>query len=192
MDYFKFQNVAKPKVGDLLISEPFMPDDNFSRSVVLLTEHNDKGSVGFILNKTSEFKLDELIQLKMDNPVNVFRGGPVELDTLHFIHQKNDNLNYSSKVSDNIYWGLDFNEVLALMELDQIEINDFKFFMGYCGWDAGQLEKEISENSWIVYRGGGVEEIFDTPSDTLWSELLNDMGTRFKIYSNYPIDPRLN
>src|SRR3954471_2864846 len=86
MEFFKYNNKLKPEKGRLLISEPFLPDPNFERTVVLLCDHNNEGSFGFVLNKPSILKVSEVMQnINVDEIV--FIGGPVQQDTLHFIHR---------------------------------------------------------------------------------------------------------
>lgn len=191
MDYFKFNNNQKPQKGSLLISEPFLPDPNFERTVVLLCEHNDEGSFGFVLNKSAGVVLEDIMEdvEGFDEPVMV--GGPVQQDTLHFIHRA-DYLEGGTEIAPGISWGGDFGQLLVLIETGQIHREDFRFFIGYSGWEEGQLEKELAENSWIVANPSTPKLIFDEDEKTLWKTVLKRLGGRYEVYSNYPTDPRLN
>src|SRR5687767_3484687 len=149
MEFFKYRNKIKPEKGRLLISEPFLPDPNFERTVVLLCEHNEEGSFGFVLNKPSILKVNEVIEDigGLENPV--FVGGPVQQDTLHFIH-RNVSVPNAVQIANNVFWGGDFDNLLSLVDTKQITGIDLRFFLGYSGWGPGQLDSELEQDSWIV------------------------------------------
>jgi putative transcriptional regulator len=191
MEFFKYRNKIKPEKGRLLISEPFLPDPNFERTVVLLCEHNEEGSFGFVLNKPSILKVNEVMEdiRGLDNLVYV--GGPVQQDTLHFIH-RNAVLENAVEIVDQIYWGGAFESLMLLCETKQVTSADIRFFLGYSGWGPGQLESELDQDSWIVCDYVTDQLLFDTGPEIMWRKALENMGGRFSMYSNYPVDPRLN
>jgi len=191
MDFFKYRNKLTPERGRLLISEPFLPDPNFERTVVLLCEHNEDGSFGFVLNKPSILKLNEVMDELGTLDSVVYVGGPVQQDTLHYIH-RNTSINNAVEIQSNIYWGGDFELVLSGIDTRQIVSDDFRFFLGYSGWGPGQLDAELQEDSWIVCDFVTDHLLFDTDPQEMWKRALANMGGRFSVYSNYPIDPRLN
>ncbi|MCK5705478.1 MAG: YqgE/AlgH family protein [Cyclobacteriaceae bacterium] len=193
MELFNYSNdKIEPRKGDLLISEPFLADPNFARTVILLCEHNDEGSFGFVLNKLSQIKLNELIEGVGDRQDDIYIGGPVQQNTLQFIHRNDRLIEGGSEVRDGIFWGGNFEQMLTMMESKLIEPDDIKFFVGYSGWVSGQLKSELEINSWIISRNVNIEQIFDTDVNSLWKEVLNTMGGKFKIVANFPVDPRLN
>ena len=191
MEFFKYRNKIKPERGRLLISEPFLPDPNFERTVVLLCEHNEEGSFGFVLNKPSILKVNEVMEELTNLDNLVFVGGPVQQDTLHFIH-RNASLENAVEIVERIYWGGAFENLMLLLETRQIAAGDVRFFLGYSGWGPGQLEAELEQDSWIVCDYVTDQLLFDTGSDVMWRKALENMGGRFSVYSNYPVDPRLN
>lgn len=191
MEFFRYKNKLKPEKGRLLISEPFLPDPNFERTVVLLCEHNDEGSFGFVLNKPSELKVNEVIEDIGSFENLVFVGGPVQQDTLHFIH-RNMTVTNAIELRDSISWGGDFDSILSLSDTKQLQSNDIRFFVGYSGWGPGQLDSELEQESWIVCDFVTNELLFDTEPADLWRKALGSMGGRFSVYSNYPVDPRMN
>jgi len=131
----------KPKKGKLLIAEPSLTGDvSFNRSVVLLAEHNDEGSVGFILNKPLNYSMNDLVE-EIEMPFPVFNGGPVEQDNLYFIHKVPDLIPNSVEISDGIYWGGDFEITVTLVNSGKISQNDIRFFLGYSGWASLQLDQ---------------------------------------------------
>jgi putative transcriptional regulator len=189
-DYFKYKNKLKPEKGRLLISEPFLPDPNFERTIVLLCEHNEEGSFGFVLNKPSIAKVSEIVN---DIPVQkeAFVGGPVQQDTLHFLHRISD-LQEAVPICDNIFWGGNVDDLVQGLSMNTISDNDIRFFLGYSGWSSGQLDQELEQDSWIVCDYVTPELLFDTPPGVMWRQALSNMGGRFSVYSNYPVDPSLN
>lgn len=188
---YSFDNI-EPKKGDLLISEPFLADPNFSRTVILLCEHNEEGSFGFVLNKLAQVSLKELIEGVGNREDSIYIGGPVQQNTLQFIHKNDGLIEGGVQISDEIFWGGNFEQMLAMMESDLIQQKDIKFFVGYSGWAAGQLKGELEVNSWIISRNVSVEQVFETDVESLWKEVLNTMGGKYKIVANFPVDPRLN
>jgi putative transcriptional regulator len=191
MEFFRYRNKLKPERGRLLISEPFLPDPNFERTVVLLCEHNDEGSFGFVLNKPSILKVNEVMEDISGLENVVFVGGPVQQDSLHFINRTVSVTN-AVEIIDNIYWGGDFENLITLCDTKQITASDVRFFLGYSGWGPGQLESELEQESWIVCDYVTNQLLFDTDPQLLWRKALDNMGGRFSVYSNYPLDPRMN
>jgi putative transcriptional regulator len=192
IDFKDFNKNIVPEKGDLLISEPFLPDPNFQRTVVLICEHGEGGSFGFVLNKPSILKGSDVLEDADNFQAVLHVGGPVQQDTLHFIHREPGKLEGGLDMGNDLYWGGNFEELLLLMEAGAIEMENFKFFVGYSGWGKGQLEEELAQNAWIVYKAATAEDVFDTQPDTLWRECLKRMGGKYKVISNYPTDPRLN
>ncbi|MGL1888504.1 MAG: YqgE/AlgH family protein [Reichenbachiella sp.] len=192
MDYFHSVQDFKPEKGDLLISEPYLPDPNFERTVVLLCAHDKNGSFGFILNKAAQVNFSEAIEEVKDFDASLYIGGPVQQDTLHFIHRNQKEVLDGQEVTVNTDWGGNYDKLIELINNEQIEIKNFKFFIGYSGWDAGQLEDEIKTKSWIVFKNTSSSLIFDTPPDELWKTLLHELGGKFEMFSKYPTDPTMN
>lgn len=191
MEFFKYRNKLQPEKGRLLISEPYLPDPNFERTVVLLCEHNTEGSFGFVLNKPSILKVQEVMDDFGVFENIVYVGGPVQQDTLHFIH-RNGNIINAVEIAGQVYWGGDLENLLLLTDTKQISAGDIRFFLGYSGWGPGQLDEELENDSWIVCDYVTDQLLFDTDPQVMWRKALEGMGGRFSVYSNYPIDPRLN
>ena len=179
-----------PAAGVLLIADSFLKDPNFSRTVVLLCEHKEAGSFGFVLNKQIEQTLDELISDLEGHRLPVYYGGPVQMDTIHFLHQYPDLIPESVKVSDGIFWGGNFETVTALLKSKIIDLDKIKFFIGYSGWGDGQLSGELTERSWLTVKANqGL--VFNTGFDEIWKNSLKTLGGEYERMINYPIDPQL-
>ncbi|WP_207492265.1 YqgE/AlgH family protein [Aridibaculum aurantiacum] len=177
--------------GKILIADPFLKDPNFMRTVIFLCEHQQEGSFGFVLNKEYDQQLGDLIADLEDTNFPVYFGGPVQLDTVHFLHNCPQLIPGGYPVTDGIYWGGDFQEVVQLIKSNQLSAADIRFFIGYSGWGKGQLDEEMEEKSWIT--GEGTQELVFPPdvNDT-WKLALQQLGGEYVQLINYPIDPQLN
>ncbi|MCV6629647.1 MAG: YqgE/AlgH family protein [Flavobacteriaceae bacterium] len=183
---------TKPTKGHLLIAEPTILNDvSFNRSVVLLVEHNQDGSVGFIMNKPLSFNISELIE-DIKVPLQVFNGGPVEQENLYFIHTKPELIPDSILISNGIYWGGDFQSVKDLLNNGKIRPHEIKFFLGYSGWDNSQLDSELKSNSWVVVKNSYKTHILEPVTEHFWKEQMLALGGDYKIWSNAPENPSYN
>jgi putative transcriptional regulator len=183
--------MIEPGAGILLIADPFLKDPNFLRTVVLLCDHKDEGSFGFVLNKQIEQTLDELLENFENLPLPVYYGGPVQQDTIHFVHQYPHLIPDACKVSDDIYWGGNFETATALIKNKTISLDKIKFFIGYSGWGNGQLSSELEEKSWLTV-SATKNLVFNTKADEVWKGSLKHLGGDYEMMVNFPIDPQLN
>ena len=183
-------NFINPAKGKVLISAPML-GDIFKRSVILLTEHNEEGSVGFILNKPTDLKLNEIIEDFPEFDAKVYLGGPVQRDSLNFIRRKNYFEDDSYEISEGLYWNGNYEKLKILIETGNIDPEDIKFYLGYSGWGPGQLDNEMSIKSWYVNTPTS-EMIFDEDDSKLWSTILRSMGNEYTVISTFPDDPSVN
>jgi len=188
---FKKLNKLKPKKGRVLISEPFLDDDYFKRSVVLLCEHNEEGSFGFVLNNYMEFPLTEIMDDFPEFQTKISIGGPVNNDNLYYIHTLGEKITGSIEILPGIFMGGSFDEMKSLIESKAIKENEIRFFVGYSGWTLGQLDDELKDSAWIVSIADA-ETLMDTSIENLWKKILGEMGENHQLFSNYPEDPNLN
>lgn len=192
MDFFTSDEWVEPEKGNLLISEPYLPDPNFERTVVLICEHDENGTIGFVLNRKAVVSVGDVMDDLAVTEADLYVGGPVEQDTLHFIHQNEALAEGGNEVIPGVYWGGSFEKMTSMANTRQLLNADIRFFVGYSGWSQGQLVSELKQKSWIVFKESNSSQIFDTSPEELWKRVLNDMGGKFKLISNYPTDPRLN
>ncbi|WP_243732456.1 YqgE/AlgH family protein [Pedobacter metabolipauper] len=167
-------------------------DPNFSRSVVLVTEHEEQGTIGFILNHPSALLLKDLIPELENADFTVYIGGPVATDTIHFIHRCYDKINDGEEIAKGIYWGGNFETLKILIKNNSIQADEIKFFIGYSGWGVKQLEQELKENTWIVSDQYHPDAVFSTNEEELWREVIVNLGPKYAHVSRFPHDPRLN
>ena len=183
--------MIQPTAGTLLIADPFLKDPNFMRTVVLMCEHNAEGSFGFVLNKLFDYTLDELITSFEGYPIPVYYGGPVNMDTVHFLHQYPDQIPDSQEVMQGVYWGGNFETLATLVKNNQIDFSKIRFFIGYSGWGKGQLSEELDEKSWLTVSATR-KLIFHQNPDDIWKDSLKHLGGDYEIMINFPTDPQLN
>ena len=180
-----------PTSGILLISDPFLKDPNFMRTVVFLCEHQEEGSFGFVLNRKYENTIDELIPELEGHKIPLFYGGPVQMDTIHFLHQYPVEVPGGQEVMKGIYWGGDFDKVVEMIKNNEINENKIRFFIGYSGWSDGQLSNELEEKSWLTVKATR-KLVFHRDYKEIWKDSLKQLGGEYEIMINFPIDPQLN
>ncbi len=173
-----------------LIADPFLKDLNFKRSVVFICEHNDDGSFGLIQNEPTHYFLHHLFDNIYIENIPVFKGGPVGLNTIHFLHQFPTVPN-CVKLSNDLYWGGDIETITRLINSNQIDLQKIKFFIGYSGWSPKQLAEEMSEKTWLISEVN-TNIIFKSKPHEIWKDALKFLGGEFEQLINYPIDPQLN
>lgn len=186
-------NKNQPAQGKLLLSEPYIMDPRFERSVVLLAEHDvSEGTTGFVLNHVSEAHLGQVIKQDFGQDFPIFIGGPVEQNALFFIHSAYDKLQSGHEITDSVFWGGDFDRLILLIQEGLIKPDEIKFFAGYSGWEPGQLEAELTENSWVVSKNTYPELCFLRDGEDLWKRALIEMGPKYAHVANFPKFPHLN
>ena len=178
--------------GTLLISAPMMQDPNFRRSVVLLCEHNDReGTFGLILNRELDVHLGDVLDEYLAYDPPLYMGGPVQRETLHFLHTRDD-IPGGVGLPGDVTWGGDFEVVQQVAKGGDAAPENLRFFLGYAGWGPGQLEGEIGEEAWIPAPGAAADLLFDTDPGQLWRTILRRMGGEYAVLANFPDDPRMN
>lgn len=190
-DIFKIQsNNVVPRKGRILIAEPFLPGRFFNRAIILLVAHSEKGTVGFIINKPLDINVQNYIPDFPDFQAPVYIGGPVSTDSIYFIHNRSDVIPGGINVLGDIFWGGDFDILKKHIEMGVISPREVRFFMGYSGWDGGQLNLEIQENSWLI---NDVEpNMILGGSNPSWIEFVKKVGNQYRIWANFPEDPSMN
>jgi putative transcriptional regulator len=192
LDFFAILPEDKiPEKGKILISEPFLPDTFFNRSIVYLTEHTTQGSVGFILNKKLDLQVSSAIEGFETWNENLSMGGPVAPDTLHYLHSLGNLIPNSIHIEGNIFWGGDIDTIRDLISNRRINENHIRFFLGYSGWSAGQLERELKENSWVIAKVNSAI-VLNNKSDDIWKKVLRSFKNKYRMWADFPDSPEMN
>lgn len=191
-ELFKIQsNTLNPVIGDVLISEPFMNDFYFRRSVILLIDHNEEGSLGVIFNKRLTIPFNEIVQGFPEFNADVYLGGPVETDRIFFIHTVGEMIPDSHLISNGLYWSGNINVLKSMIKMDLIKPHEVRFYVGYAGWDGGQLRNELKANTWVVGRFTA-KQLLRTMPGKMWSDFVKQIGKRYALWDKFPVNPSEN
>jgi putative transcriptional regulator len=183
--------MVQPGPGVLLIADPFLKDPNFMRTVVLLTEHKDDGTIGFVLNRQYENTLDELLPEIEGHKFPVYYGGPVQMNTIHFLHRYPEEVPGGVEVMKGVWWGGDFDSLVLLINSGKIDPTKIRFYIGYSGWSSGQLQSEMKEKTWLTVEASR-PLVFHAQAEEIWKDSLKHLGGEYEMMINFPIDPQLN
>ena len=174
-----------------MVSQPSMNDRFFHRSVVMLADHGDDGSFGFIVNKPAKIKLNQATDFFGKLDAQLFLGGPVNPTHLFYVHNVGSLIPGSLPIMEGLYWGGDLTELKEMISLGVINEKQVRFYAGYSGWQPNQLMNEMKENSWIVL-DGKPEYVFGTKPSTLWKKIVLTLGDSYAPWVNFPADPTMN
>ena len=192
-DLFKIEtNHVVPEKGSLLISEPFLQDGIFGRAVILLVDHSEGGSMGLVLNKPLPIHLgDVLTDFDGAGDIPLYRGGPVGTDTLFYLHTF-AGLEGAMEVADGLWLNGDFEAVKHYIRQGNPVEGRLRFFLGYSGWDGGQLLREVNENAWLIGSGEWGEVMSPAAVQGLWKQSMCRLGGKYEIWSRFPRNPIFN
>lgn len=187
-------NNQQPTQGSLLISEPFLQDIYFQRSVVLLVQHDAEGSMGFVLNKKTDYTLNSFFpELNDVDDIPLYLGGPVSSNRLFFIHSLGESLvPQTISLNNGLCFDGEFGSIKEyILKGNQVE-GKIKFFLGYSGWTKGQLGTEISSNSWLVSKENQTKFMLLAEGEAFWKSSLELLGKKYETWARFPKDPYLN
>lgn len=189
---FTPSSTGKAEAGKVLLAEPFMDDPHFGRKAILICEHNEEGSFGFVLNNFIEVGLNELLDDLPTVQCRLSLGGPVKNSNLYYLHTVPDAPD-AIAVKPGLFMGGDFEWVRNMLSEGHDLEGRLRFFIGYAGWTPGQLDDEIKSRSWFI-TDASVERIMDTHAneEEMWKSLINGMGDGFEHIANAPVDPSMN
>lgn len=176
--------------GKILISTPDISGDIFSRSVVLVVDHNENGAFGLILNKKNKSISSRLLEI-FGFPVEVYEGGPVENDKIFFICKSEKITENYSELTEEFYLTEDIESVVSAIIEKRISVRDIKVFSGYSGWSSQQLENELQRKMWTVVDVYNLD--YTLPNDqSLWKNIMQNLGGEFLLWANAPEDVSMN
>ena len=185
------RHMVEIEKGQLLIAEPFMKDENFQRSVVLLCQQDDDGSIGILVNKEIEHDISFFLEDFSGLNIPIFDGGPVGKDHVHFLHQHPELISGGEHIIDNIYWGGDYEAAVRHIKNHSINQTGIRFYLGYSGWGKNQLRKEMKHKSWMCTEANS-KLVFQTDPTLIWKNAVKKLGDEFLPMINYPLDPSFN
>src|SRR5437868_2448081 len=177
----------KPKAGALLVSEPFNPEPKFKRAVVLISQHDKRGSIGFILNKPTDLNVNQVLEDFPEFDARVYWGGSQRLDSVYYIHTM-PNLKGALLIANGLYWGGDYEQLKVMVESQAVNPAQIKFIAGYAAWEGKLLEKETKENNWWVTEANEQFTLIESP-EGLWGKVLQGTGHVYGVLNDFPEDP---
>ena len=183
-DAQKSSHQLLPAKGVFLVARPAMETGYFSRSVVLLVEHGDEGSIGVIINRGMQVSLTEILpeSLKtIKDSHQLYFGGPVSLNGLTFLFRDRNGAEGSTPVLGDVYFGGGTNILKNLLE--HKNKNELRFYLGYSGWSHGQIDSEILKGAWYVVQAD-IAMIFEEDPDWIWSELVTRQRTKILAHDS--------
>jgi len=177
--------------GTLLVSQPNDTKKSIlDRWIFMLAQHDKEGSIGFILNKPSAYRLSDIVPNIQSDFVLHF-GGDIEKDNLYFIHNVPHLIGGSQEIAEGIYWGGDFDTVVELIDNGVITKDNIKFFLGYSAWGGLKLQSEITQNSWRILKKD-FSKAFQNLKSTFWNKKVLEIKNNAQFWENAPKDPRCN
>lgn len=179
------------KAGDILIAKPFLQDGRFKRAVIYMGEHNEEGSLGFILNKPHGLLLRDIFPHLKNGNFPLFDGGPVSPNQLFYTHTLGKQLSDSLEIRDGVFWGGNFFDLSQMIEQGQVSSAEVRFYIGYSGWGEGQLPQELENGSWFTNHGAYPDLINTMPTE-LWGVELMKINPGYRAFADFSFDPSLN
>lgn len=186
-------NRRTPTTGSLLLASPLLHDYHFARTVILTVTHSEEESMGLIINKNFRYRLylNQLIpELAEGSVIPIYKGGPVERNTIFFIHTLAD-LEGAFDLKNGLYLNGNFEALQAYILEGNPIAEKMRFFAGYAGWGKGQLTDEIAEDSWIVSSPDG-KQLLETPPNQMWEYCMSELGDPYRLWAKYPLYPSFN
>jgi putative transcriptional regulator len=192
---FKIEMSQKiPYQGALLISEPFLREEYFCHSVICIVEYDaGESTMGIIMNKRTEYSLNDLVsQINTNINIPVFCGGPLSCDRLYFIHTLGDIIPQAKRITDGLYIGGDFDTIIDYINSGYPIDNNIRFFLGYSGWDPGQLEDELKHHVWAVSESTCNKALLQGSGDKYWHQYVKSLGKEYRGWLYHPENPQMN
>ena len=180
---------TKLESGTLLISSPFMDDSLFGRSIVIVTDYSiENGAIGLVLNKSTEITINDVSENFPIPDMPLYAGGPVQAEHLFILHTYGDIIEDSVHIVGNIYWGGNKQQIEEYIKLGRIDAKNIKFFLGYSGWAANQLNDELETESWIISEYSEEINILNSTNtiDDLWKKYVLRFGNKYKKWLIFP------
>lgn len=188
-------SVRLPRPGSLLVAEPFLRESYFNHAVICLIDHaQGQTSMGVVLNRLSGHTLQELIDdVDVAADVPVYCGGPMSCDRLYFLHTLGSAVIPDAREVRNGLWiGGNFEAMKQYVNAGYPVEGNIRFFIGYSGWDAGQLDGELRKSVWAVTEFQSPEDLLCGEEDGMWHRYVRAMGPSYRGWRYHPQNPRAN
>ncbi len=182
--------------GSFLIANPVLPDPNFSRTVVLLCNHDEHGSFGLVINKVAPLDPAEVFEkINIDRLQSfkgkVYIGGPVSQSQMFYVCRSQEAIPELDQICEGVHLGLDWNYLEKVVERIPDPETNLRFYLGYSGWAAGQLAGEMDQRSWLTC-DAKEQFVFEPSEDQIWPAVVRSMGKEYEYLIKAPVNPSLN
>lgn len=178
----------------ILVANPLLDDPYFNRSVVYLATFDSYDDImGFVQNKPFPFTLNSVSDtFKEFKDIPVYCGGPVEPDRLFFLHTLGSTIIDSQYIGNGISIGGDLISLLAYLSAGNKVDGYIKFFLGYSGWSAEQLQMEIRTESWGVTEPKDDNILYLREDAKMWNNYVKALGKGYSSWLRVPPSPIFN
>lgn len=185
---------SKLDTGSLLVAEPFLRESCFNHAVILVVDHGPGySSMGLVLNKTTRYNLTDVIdEAPGRTDIPIYGGGPVGDDRMLYLHTLGSLFNNSIEVSPGLWIGGDYDQVLEYVNEGYPTEGLLRFYVGYAGWESGQLATEVKDNVWAVTQPRNAAELLTGDEDAFWHRTVRQMGDRYRGWQFHPLNPAMN
>lgn len=180
--------------GHFLIANPVLPDPNFSRTVVLLCNHDSQGSFGLVINRSAPFSAKEVFkEMGISDPQSgkIYIGGPVSPQQMFYLCRSKRPLPELDAICDGVYLGMNWELLDNLMMRIENPEKNIRLYMGYSGWGAGQLAGEMTRLSWLTCEAQS-EFVFQENEESVWASVVKSMGKDYEYLIKAPVNPQWN
>ena len=191
--------------GKFLIAAPELRDPNFTRSVVLVAEHNEQGAFGLVINRPAALEVAKLWEVisgtRVESHAKAHLGGPVESSAVFLLHSCDDLAGGADPIVPGVWLGNETGLFASLIEreaeiaksaLPGLVRPIYRAFCGYSGWGEGQLDSELESGSWIV-QPATPELVFAVDAGAaVWCAALERQGGIYRLFARMPPNPELN
>ena len=177
--------------GKLLVAHPLMSDSFFNRSVIYITNHSNEGAIGFNLCFKTQYLLRDIRPQVKNGNIPIYEGGPVANNQLFFLHTVGHKIADSFELSNKIFVGGNFDDLLHQLEHHEIEPQKVMLFAGYSGWSPNQLETEIENKHWLINTPVKSDFFYNNPA-AQWQSNLSEIKRSYRIFADFGYDPVMN
>ena len=180
--------------GYFLIANPVLPDPNFSRTVILICNHNENGSFGLIVNRSAQLTANEIFsqrELFKGESCKIFIGGPVSQTQVFYLCRLEAPTPGLEEVCPGIQMGMNWEGLEDVVDQLRNPAEDIRFYLGYSGWAAGQLAGEMEQKSWLTCEAKG-NFVFGEPEQSIWPGLVRSLGKDYEYLLQAPVNPSMN
>jgi len=180
--------------GSFLIANPVLPDPNFSRTVVLMCNHDEQGSFGLVVNRKADLDATEILQ-SINFPgsaeYELYVGGPVSPAQMFYLYRSTKEIMGADHVCEDIFVGMRLDMLSEVVESVNDPKRDIRFYVGYSGWGAGQLAGEMERKSWLTCDAKS-EFVFHEDESKIWAGAVKSLGEEYEYLLNAPVNPQWN